>query len=765
MSGRNNLRRSLLPSVLTSLLLAFALNAHSSAPDRLFVRAKKSPVISEWSQAAIAAHAKDGRVKVWVFFTDKGFFDERGMAAAVSQKSASLTKRAAARRVKMGRDRVMFLDVPVRDIYIDRIRDLGATLRRESRWLNAASFVIDESLLDQLAAMPFVHEIRPVMTYKRIEDTPEPGSTSKGIGDSPSPAGVADVLNYGSSLDQLTQINVPNAHSAGWRGQGIRVCMIDTGYRKDHTVFSQAFVEGRVIAEYDFINDDTNTQNEGTDPAGQHSHGTYCWSTLGGALDGTHYGPAFEAEFLLAKTENTASELQVEEDDWAAAMEWADANGADVISSSLGYSTFDVPPNYVYANYNGDFCVTTKAADSAAVLGIVVCNSMGNGGPGAGSLTAPADADSIISCGAVNNTGAIANFSSRGPTADGRTKPEVCAWGVSTYCATPTTTSSFSTVSGTSLSTPLVGGAAAVVLSAHPTWTPMQVREALMMTASRRCTPDNNYGWGIIDVMAAINYDGCAEPCAPNAPFTTDAAPCANETYTIAWSPVSAATGYELYENATLVYSGPLTQQNMTHASGSFAYTVKAVNGCGAGPASTAGGATLVQTAPAAPDAPLTSNASPCGPEDYTISWAVSSGASAYELYENNVLVYDGANLDFTTNHASGSYSYHVIAKNACGPGSPSATGGASSVNDCGCHADDASCDGTTDVFDVTAVIDEAFRGVIGVTDPSCTHVSRLDVNCDCEVSVLDVTAVISVAFRGASAALEFCNPCVSPCP
>lgn len=763
MSGRNNLRRSLLPSILTSILLLCAFSAHSSSPDRLYVRAKMSPVISEWSEAVIANDAKSGRVKVWVFFTDKGFFDDRGMAAAISQKNASLPDRAAARRVKMGRDRVMFLDVPVRDVYIDRVRDFGATLRRESRWLNAASFEIDASQLAALAAMPFVHEIRPVITYKRVDETPDLESVGQGIAESPSVAGVSDVLNYGSSLNQLTQINVPNAHLAGWRGQGVRVCMIDTGYRKDHTVFSAAFSAGRVIAEYDFINNDSNTQNEGTDPAGQHSHGTYCWSTLGGALDGTHYGPAFEAEFLLAKTENTASETQVEEDDWAAAMEWADANGADVISSSLGYSTFDAPPNYVYANFNGDFAVTTRAADSAAVLGIVVCNSMGNGGPGAGTLTAPADADSIISCGAVNNTGAIAGFSSRGPTADGRIKPEVCAWGVSTYCATPTTTSSFSTVSGTSLSTPLVGGAAAVVLSAHPTWTPMQVREALMMTASRRCTPDNNYGWGIIDVMAAINYDGCAEPCAPNAPFTTDPTPCANVSYTIGWTPVVGATGYELYENGNLIYTGPLTQQNISHASGSYSYAVKAVNGCGAGSSSPAGGASTVQTAPAAPDAPLTSNSSPCGPVDYTVSWTVSSGAEAYELYENNVLVYDGTNLDFITNHASGSYTYHVIAKNSCGSGLPSATGGATAITDCGCHGD-PNCDGIHNIQDVVSIVNETFRGQAEIVDPTCTHVSRADLDCNCAVNVSDVVFMVNIAFRGADPN-SMCNPCSSPCP
>ncbi len=567
-------------------------------------------------------------------------------------------------------------------------------------------------------------------------------------------------MNYGGSYRQLTQINVPNAHLAGYRGQGVRVCMIDTGYRKDHAIFAEAFTEGRVIAEYDFINDDTNTQNQAGDPSGQHNHGTYCWSTLGGALDGTHYGPAFEAEFLLAKTENVASETQVEEDDWAAAMRWADTMGADVISSSLGYSDW-----YVTANYNGDFCVTTKAADSAAAIGIVVCNSMGNSGPGATTLSAPADADSIVSCGAVDSNGTIAGFSSRGPTFDGRIKPEVCAQGVATYCATPTTTTSYGRVNGTSLSTPLIGGAAAVILSAHPSWTPMQVREAMMMTASQRCMPGNVYGWGIIDVMAAINYDGCAEPCAPNAPVTTDPSPCANATYTIAWSAVAGSTGYELYENGNLIYSGPLTQFNIARASGSYTYTVKAVNGCGAGLASPAGGATTILTAPAAPDAPLTSNPSPCGPDDYTISWSASTGATAYELYENGSLIYDGPNLDFTTSHASGSYSYHVIAKNDCGAGAASATGGATSINDCGCHADDASCDGVTDILDVVAIVNEAFRGFAAVTDPSCTHVSRFDVDCDCAVTVTDVVAVINVAFRGMSAALIFCNPCTTPCP
>lgn len=740
-----------------TLTLALVFNAHSSAPSRQFVRVKHDPVITAWAAATTAAHLRAGRARVWVFFTDKGFYDERGMMAAAAQGAVTLPERAAARRAKMGRDRVMFLDMPVRQEYIDRVADLGGTLRRASRWLNAASFDIDPAQLDSLSRLPFVCEIRPVVGFRGGAETPESEETATTGGERLS--GTADILNYGRSYRQNTQINAVAAHTAGHRGQGVRICMLDTGYRKDHTAFAEAYAEGRVIAEWDFINNDGNTQNEGADPVGQHNHGTYCWSAAGGVLDGTLYGPAFEAEFLLGKTEDISSETPVEEDNWVAAVEWADLNGADVISSSLTYSDW-----YVLANYDGDYCTITKAADSAAVLGILVCNAMGNAGPGASTLGAPADADSILACGAVDSNGVIASFSSRGPTADARIKPEVCAQGVSTWCATATGTNTFGGASGTSLSTPMVAGAVGVILSANPSWTPMQVREAFMATASQGFTPNNTYGWGIVDVVAAINYDGCAEPGAPNAPSTTNSGPCANESYTIAWSPEAGATAYELYENDILIYDGNLTQQTLSRASGSYSYTVKGKNACGAGAASPAGGSTTVYSAPAAPEPPQTSNASPCGAVDYTISWDAVALATAYELYENNVLVYDGPSLSYTANHASGTYDYYVLGKNACATGAASPTGGATAINVCPCHGDPA-CDGFIDVLDVIAVTDQAFRGLAPVVDPMCTHVSRADVDCDCNVSVTDVVRFVNVAFRNADVGTTFCDPCVAPCP
>jgi hypothetical protein len=172
-----------------------------------------------------------------------------------------------------------------------------------------------------------------------------------------------------------------------------------------------------------------------------------------------------------------------------------------VISSSLGYSDW-----YTAASYDGNTCISTIAADIAANHGILVCNAAGNAGPGASTLGAPADADSIVTVGAVTSSGTIASFSSRGPTADGRIKPEVCAMGVSCYLATSTNDASYGFGSGTSFATPLTAGVAALVIQAHPTWSNMQVREAMMMTANNHNSPNNTFGWGILDAWAAIHY-------------------------------------------------------------------------------------------------------------------------------------------------------------------------------------------------------------------------------------------------------------------
>ena len=459
------------------------------------VSPKDNPVISPRFFDLLENQRPDQKVKIWVFFTDKGIFSEEKYRQIEKKALSSLTSQALNRRTKVLPGKVDFKDFEVCLSYIKEIQDLGARLRRTSRWLNAASFEVTASQVEKIASLAWVRSIRPVLAYKRKPETVENPPPLVKIMTKPF------ALDYGSSYDQLQQINLPAVHILGYKGQGILICMMDTGFRKDHQAFRKAFEEGRVWAEHDFINNDSNTQNEPGDPAGQHNHGTFTWSTLGGACDGQLYGPAYMANFILAKTENIASETPIEEDNWVAGMEWADSIGAFVISSSLGYIDW-----YTYSDLDGNTAVTTIAADIAAQRGIVVCNAMGNEGPAPGSLITPADADSIIACGAVRSDGALASFSSRGPTYDGRIKPEVLARGVSTYCAVASDTNLYGWVSGTSLSTPLIGGCAAVLLSAHPDWTPMKVREALMMTADNASNPNNDRGWGIVDLLAALNY-------------------------------------------------------------------------------------------------------------------------------------------------------------------------------------------------------------------------------------------------------------------
>jgi subtilisin family serine protease len=458
--------------------------------------AKDDPVVSESFSLQLAELQPVEKVKVWVFFTDKGFVDAKSFQAAIARAVNELTPRAAQRRAKIREESLVdFHDLPVNQAYIDRVADLNAKLRHRSRWLNAASFEVPVSQVAVISELSFVRSIKPVLAGKRkpvrIEAPPDQPLEGKGPVD----------LNYGASYGQLQQLNIPAVHNMGYYGQGVLVCMLDTGFRKDHQAFQQAYSEGRVLAEWDFVNNDGNTQNEAGDPSTSHNHGTATWSALGGTAPGYLYGPAYGADFIIGKTEDVSMEEPIEEDNWVAGMEWADSIGAGVISSSLAYIDW-----YSYFDMDGNTAVTTIAADMAAQLGIVVCNAMANAGPGSGTLHAPADADSIVACGAVYSDGEIAYFSSRGPTSDGRIKPEVCAQGVSTRCASASSPTSYTYASGTSLSTPLIGGAAAVILSAHPDWTPMQVREALMMSGDNALSPNNDYGWGIPDVLAAIQY-------------------------------------------------------------------------------------------------------------------------------------------------------------------------------------------------------------------------------------------------------------------
>ncbi|HEX7077680.1 MAG TPA: S8 family serine peptidase [Candidatus Eisenbacteria bacterium] len=492
---------------------------------------RMAPVLS---RAALDRVAGGARATLWVFFTDKAIPDASRFDRDLRAAGARLTARARARRAREtdGRFVADATDLPVPSVYVDAVSATGASIRHVSRWLDAVSVTAGEAEARRIAALPFVRAVLPLRPSRRVgtvgEVVPVPPGTGDGGREGSGALGIepggrlaselAKPSSYGSSLTQLASINVPAAHDSGWSGANEIVAMFDTGFNKSHS----ATIQLKRLAEWDFVFGDGETANQVNDATAAWDHGTGTWAVAGGYYLNNLIGPAYNATFLLAKTEDVRSETPVEEDNWVAAAEWADSIGADVISSSLAYLDFDPqgpsPGDYTYADLDGYTTVVTLGAVFAQRHGIVVCNANSNNGPAPGSLWAPADADSILSVGAVDNSNVVPTFSSRGPTADGRIKPEVVAQGVSTYWAVASNNTAIGLANGTSLSTPLVAGAAALVREAHPEWGVGQVRSALMETADSASTPDNDRGWGRINVVQAIYNSSYGPPIYPK-PF------------------------------------------------------------------------------------------------------------------------------------------------------------------------------------------------------------------------------------------------------
>lgn len=433
------------------------------------------------------------RLKVWIYFTDHGetsTTELRRLLAQVQVGERALERRAT--RSRSGKADVH--DLPVNERYVDAVRELGGEIRHESRYFNAVSAWVTPQRLGALARLPFVRHVAPVKTGTR--KVPEvKRHAMKEMARAPH---VADDIDYGFSDAQHQMINTKPLHAAGYTGEGVRVAVLDTGFFLAHNALAHL----NIVAEWDFINNDAVTTDEPQDVEGQMWHGTHSLGIIASYLPGTVVGTAWEAEFILAKTERLLDELQIEEDDFVAALEWADGLGADVVSSSLGYFFW-----YDYEDMDGNTAVTTVAVDIAASRGILVVTSAGNeGGFPWPTLNAPADADSAVTVGAVDLSGTILASSSRGPTYDGRIKPDVVAQGVLVATLNWQNPAGPAAAAGTSASAPLVAGASALILQRHPDWSPVQVRDALRATASQSDTPNNDYGWGIIDAYAAAHY-------------------------------------------------------------------------------------------------------------------------------------------------------------------------------------------------------------------------------------------------------------------
>jgi len=381
------------------------------------------------------------------------------------------------------------------------VEQAGGTVRRRSEWLHAVSANLTRTAFQRLRGNILLDRIQPVARFRAPLRPPPPPRPPE----LPVMAPTAQDSLYGPSAMPFRRLRLFPLVDRGFRGSGVRIAILDTGFETGLPAFQSA----NVLAQRDFVFDDLVVSNQANDAADASRHGTATWSLLAANLPTAIIGVAPEAQYILAKTEDVRFERRVEEDDFVAALEWAASLGANVVSASLGYLGFDPSENFSYtpSQLNGDFAVTTVAADLAAQRGITVVVSAGNGGPGPRTLSTPADGDSVTAVGAEDSTGVLAAFSSRGPTADGRIKPDVTAPGVAVWVVDSTQAGwGFNRLNGTSFAAPLVAGAAALLRQIHPQLTAVEVRDALRRAGNGAPRPDNDRGWGLPDVLTAATF-------------------------------------------------------------------------------------------------------------------------------------------------------------------------------------------------------------------------------------------------------------------
>ncbi len=431
---------------------------------------------------SVLVHAQSRAEKYWVYFTDKN-----NSVYSVEHPEVYLSDAAIQRRAKM-HIAINTSDLPVNVDYVKQLQDAGATITVESRWLNAVSISVpDETLLSTIALLPFVSKIEKVKHYQIIDDSGIPVDNTVFYR-----TNLDDAVSYGGAFNQNHMIDVDFLHNLGYRGQGIKIAVLDGGfYGVDFGIGFQSLRDkNQIIETINFPDDNDQVYISST-------HGSNVLSIMAVDEPGKYIGSAPDAEYYLFRTEVVESERVVEEDYWMQAAEYADFIGADIINSSLGYTTFDtITEDHTYADMDGNTTVATIAADKAAAAGILVCNSAGNSGDEDWNfIGAPADADSIMTIGAVDLNGNYVSFSSQGPTADGRIKPNVAGQGAGTAVMDQSGVVYYG--NGTSYSSPLIAGACASFMSAFPELTNMQVLEIIQSTASQADSPDNNVGYGI----------------------------------------------------------------------------------------------------------------------------------------------------------------------------------------------------------------------------------------------------------------------------
>ncbi len=448
--------------------------------------------------------------------------DKANSPYSVSRPQQFLSQRSIQRRQKQN-IATLERDLPVNPAYVTQLQQAGAKIWFSSRWFNAVLIEATGATLNGVKKLPFVAgiEFNKSLANARAGAINE-AVRAAGVSKFGTTGTSAALPLYGTSVAQVQQLGVDKMHDAGYHGEGMLIGVLDAGFLNANTVgfLKPLFDEKRVLATYDFVQKETSVYEDD-------AHGMQCLSTIAATADNQLYGTAYKAQFILLRTEDARTEQRVEEANWLFGAEYADSAGVDVISSSLGYTTFDDPAsNYTYANMNGKTTLSARAAQIASETGMVIVVAAGNEGAGAWRyISTPSDAAGVLSIAAVNRAGQRASFSSIGPSPDGRVKPDLAARGQGTIIGNPN--GLISSGNGTSFATPLVAGLAAGFWQANPGLSAVQVTDALRKTGSQYATPDAQLGYGIPKFTQLLVLAN-AEPAAPPVVFpnpVSDAGP------------------------------------------------------------------------------------------------------------------------------------------------------------------------------------------------------------------------------------------------
>jgi len=418
------------------------------------------------------------------------FKDKANSSFSISNPTAFLSSKSIARRNRLG-VAITEEDLPVNATYVIQVKATGAKTFFTSKWWNGVLVQTDAANAATIAALSFVSKVERVANGAKLLNGRKANKTN--IENESATSQVTDI--------QLAQLGIDQMQADNYLGQNIDIAQFDSGWKGVNltTPFAHIINSGRIKETKNFVR---NTSDVYTDD----THGTSVLSVMAGLVPGSFTGGIYMANFYLYETEDKLEEYRVEEYNWTFAAERADSIGVDVVNSSLGYNQFDDSSmDYTKANLDGKTSVISNAARKLISKGVVVVTSAGNEGSNAWqTIMMPADTDGIIAVGSITSNGSKSSFSSIGPAADGRIKPDVVALGSGT--STINSTGNVSTTNGTSVSSPLITSLVAGLVQAFPNASPQQIYQAIIYSASQYENPDNRLGYGVPNYTKAKSF-------------------------------------------------------------------------------------------------------------------------------------------------------------------------------------------------------------------------------------------------------------------